>query len=390
MKKPLPLIQWQENDLPVQALWYSEGQLPPPTTVRLVDDTISANQAMALAKVGTGMLWRGDYQNARELLQAMMRRVARKPREGMQPKKQSPAEIFHAHRLEQKRKAEILGALLVPLSADYVIQLKRGQDVRSACQEVLGDIQQDIVMPLKGLLAIVSAHEWRKKKIPVMHMAKKITPHFGVFSPLRAEYLDLVMQAQLPANIELAFDIGVGSGVLSILLAQRGIAKIRATDIDPRAIECARENIHDFGFSETIEVIQANLFPQGVADLIICNPPWIPAIPSAPIEYAVFDPDSQFLKAFITQVAQHMKADGQVWLILSDIAEQLGLRTRTDLLQLFEVANLHVLSKKDTRPKHPKIRDTSDPLFFARDKEITSLWILGKKTQVDSFALVTS
>jgi len=198
------------------------------------------------------------------------------------------------------------------------------------------------------------------------------------------------MQAQLPPNIELAFDIGVGSGVLSILLAQRGIAKIRATDIDPRAIECARENIHDFGFSETIEVIQANLFPQGVADLIICNPPWIPAIPSAPIEYAVFDPDSQFLKAFITQVTQHMKADGQVWLILSDIAEQLGLRTRTDLLQLFEVANLHVLSKKDMRPKHPKIRDTSDPLFFARDKEITSLWILGKKTQVDSFALVTS
>ena len=34
---------------------------------------------------------------------------------------------------------------------------------------------------------------------------------------------------------------------------------------------------------------------------------------------------------------------------------------------------------RETRPKHPKAQDASDPLHAARAAEVTSLWRLGKK-----------
>jgi len=55
--------------------WLSETGSPPPKTVVLADDTISADRAYRLACEGTGLLWQGDYQNARQLLQALGRRI---------------------------------------------------------------------------------------------------------------------------------------------------------------------------------------------------------------------------------------------------------------------------------------------------------------------------
>lgn len=63
-------------------------------------------------------------------------------------------------------------------------------------------------------------------------------------------------------------------------------------------------------------------------------------------------------------------------LLLSDLAEQLGLRTRTELLAAFEGAGLIVIGRIDVRPTHPRASDQSDPLLAARAAELTSLWRL--------------
>ena len=67
---------------------------------------------------------------------------------------------------------------------------------------------------------------------------------------------------------------------------------------------------------------------------------------------------------------------GEGWLILSDFAEHLGLRTREELLAAIDAANLKVLGKSDVKPHHPRVSDTSDPLHAARSAELTSLWRL--------------
>ena len=64
-------------------------------------------------------------------------------------------------------------------------------------------------------------------------------------------------------------------------------------------------------------------------------------------------------------------------MILSDLAERLGLRSRDELLGWIVAADLKVLGRLDTRPSHPKARDGSDPLHIARAAEVTSLWRLG-------------
>jgi methylase of polypeptide subunit release factors len=149
-----------------------------------------------------------------------------------------------------------------------------------------------------------------------------------------------------------------------------------ATEQGPRALACARENIARLGLSGQVEVVAADLFPEGRARLIVCNPPWIPARPGSPLEHALYDPDGRMLWAFVAGLAGHLEPDGEGWLVLSDIAEHLGLRSRGELLAAFDAAELRVAERIDVRPHHPKAADTTDPLHAARAAEVTSLWRL--------------
>ncbi|MFZ3019339.1 MAG: class I SAM-dependent methyltransferase [Gallionella sp.] len=365
-------IEWDEAGEHRSARWRAESGSPPPKRMIVADDTIKADAAYRLACEGTAMLWRGDFQNARQLLSALARRAERKPRKTSE----QPAEAFHLHRQAQSQRARVLAMLLLPLDGDYAIPLRRAPDARQVCIEAWGEADGlPSVVSLRELQGLIGAHEWRKKGVEIAALGARIHPYYGVFSPLRGEYVQLVNEAPLP-SMELAFDIGSGTGVLAAVLARRGVKHIVATDQDARALACARENLSRLGLGEQVEVVQADLFPEGRAPLIVCNPPWVPARPSSPIEYAIFDPDSRMLRGFLSGLAAHLSPGGEGWLILSDLAEHLGLRSRDELLAWIDAAGLKVVGRQDTRPHHPKVADDSDPLHAARAAEVTSLWRL--------------
>ncbi|WP_104164027.1 class I SAM-dependent methyltransferase [Cryobacterium sp. N22] len=364
-------IHWRDGDTEHTARWHSEGGWPAPKRVVVVDDTLTADAAYRLAKSGTGLLWQGDFQNARQLLTAMARRVDRRRR--------TPATglsaAFEISRADALRRARLLGLVLVSLDADHTLSLRRAPDVRQACDEAYGPGTRASVRSLRELLGVIGAHEWRVKGVPVAALGASIHPHYGVFSPVRGEYLDLVATAPLPAT-GLAFDIGTGSGVIAAMLAQRGFDRVVATDMEPRALACARENLTRLGYADQVEVVEADLFPPGRADLVVCNPPWLPASAATSTDAAVYDPDSRMLRGFLAGLAGHLTDDGEGWLILSNLAELLGLRSRGALLDLIDDAGLAVVARLDTRPTHRKVADTSDPLHAARAAEVTSLWRL--------------
>lgn len=369
-------VCWTEADATHRARWRSEAGMPPPKRVVIADDRLSADSAYRLACEGTALLWRGDFQNAKQLLQALARRAERKP-----PKEaSSPKEAFNLHRQAQSQRARTLAMLLMPLDADYAIPLRRAPDLRQACAEAYGPALPDqpaSLVSLRELLGLIGAHEWRKNGIAITSMlGVRIHPHYGVFSPMRGEYLELIANAPLPTRT-LAFDIGTGTGVVAALLAQRGVAKIVATDLDPRALACAQDNLTRLGFTRQVTLLKTNLFPPGRAPLIVCNPPWVPARPSSPIEQAIFDPDSQMLRGFLQGLAEHLEPAGEGWLIMSDFAVHLGLRASDELQGLIDAAGLKVLGRNDIRPSHPRAADASDPLHAARKAEVTSLWRLG-------------
>ena len=376
-------IHWTEGDVERSALWRSESGMPAPKKVVIANDQTPADLAYRLACEGTALLWRGDFQNARQLLQALARRADHKGDKGKRAKPPkapaSAAEAFHLHRQAQSQRARTLAMLLIPFEADYTIPLRRAPDVQQACNEAYGRPDQPFVASLRELLGLIGAHEWRKNGVEIPALGAKIHPHYGVFSPIRGEYLDLVDQAPLPTGATLAFDIGTGTGVLAAVLARRGIDRIVATDTDPRALSCARENLQRLGLEQRVELQQADLFPAGQAPLIVCNPPWLPGRPSSSIEYAIYDPDSRMLKGFLGGLASHLAPGGEGWLILSDLAEHLGLRPREQLLAMIDATGLKVLGRADVRPTHPRASDASDPLHAARAAEVTSLWRLAAR-----------
>ncbi|HEY5799426.1 MAG TPA: methyltransferase, partial [Burkholderiaceae bacterium] len=92
---------------------------------------------------------------------------------------------------------------------------------------------------------------------------------------------------------------------------------------------------------------------------------------------AIYDQDSRMLYGFIAGLKAHLQPGGEGWLIMSDLAEHLGLRTRAALLDAIAAAGLKVVGRLDARPVHPRAQDATDVLHAARAAEVTSLWRLG-------------
>ncbi len=393
-------VQWLENkdgnEALRQALWLSESNHAPPARIVLVDDKTTADDAYRLACEGTSLLWRGDFHNARQLLQALgrridrtnerseLRKVKKAANKSAADKSVAPKEIpnlFHQQRQMQAQRSRILSRLLLELDANYLSQLRRAPDVSAACKAAFGQLDKELnescVLSFRDLQGALGAAQWREKGVPIENLGVSIFPHYGVFAPTRHEYVQLLLDAPLPKVHDVAYDIGTGTGLLAITLAQRGVKQVIATDLNPRALACAKENFTRLALT-SVQLQQADLYPTDapLANLIICNPPWLPAKPSSPLEYAVYDANSKMLRGFLQGAKTHLAEQGEVWLILSDLAEHLQLRTREELLGWFSDSGLKVKYRLDTKPKHGRSQDDTDPLFAARSAEITSLWCL--------------
>lgn len=390
-------LQWDDvNGQPQHAAWHSEAGRPAPARMQVADDRLAADAAYHLICEGSTLLWQGDFFNARHLMEALKRRLDKPKLRGKAQKSAksahspapaaTPALAFHQQRQVQARRAHILGSILIPLNGDYRIPLRRAPDVQAACTQAWGPADGTArVIALRELQGIVSAYEWRKNgvQIPALQTLggyDRIHPHYGVFSPVRGEYVDLVAQAPLPATAThkaaVAWDIGTGTGVLAAVLARRGVPQVIATDNAARALACAQDNVQRLGVAAQVQLCNVDLFPPGHADLIVCNPPWLPVRATTSLEQAVYDPDSRMLRGFLAGLAAHLRPGGEGWLILSDLAEHLGLRSRADLLAWTEAAGLRVVGRLDIRPHHRKAQNASDPLHSARAAEVTSLWRL--------------
>ena len=370
-----PQLEWIENGQSRNAFWQSENQWPIPRRLVVADDTMTADQALRQVAEGTGLIWRSDFQNARQLLLAMDRRISK--RKLLAKPDTAYPERFHLVRQARSQRARSLGMLLIPVEPGHRIALRRAPDVTLACQEAYGDREQAYVVPLTELMGIISAHEWRKKGVVAPGLRDRIHAHYGVFAPVRGEYLQLLQDAPLPADTSLAIDLGTGTGVLTAILIARRVQHVIATDTSPRALACARDNLARLDMSSKVTLIESANLPDAQASLIVVNPPWLPGKPTTLLEQAIYDPGSQMLKNVLHHAGARLKPGGEIWLILSDLAERLKLRTRQDLLAWIGEGGLAVIERRDTRPVHPKSRDASDPLSDARSAEITSLWRLG-------------
>lgn len=372
-----PTLTWRDAQGEHAAAWASIA-LPPPRRLGPADDRTRAAEAIARVRRGEALVYRGDYNNARQLLAAMGRRIP--PGRGAGG---SPAELFAAERERTRREHTWLGALLVPLEPGWRLALDRAPDVTASCEEALGPAPAQggpALLPLRELLGMIGAHEWRRRGLAVPALGGALLrPHHGVYAPIRGEYVDLVAAAagEWPVAGKRALDVGTGTGVLAIALARAG-ARVIATDVEPRAVACARENAARLAPAGAVEVVEADLFPPAgpAFDLVVSNPPWVPAAAFTPLDRAVYDPGGAFLERLVLGLPARLAPGGEAWIVLSDLAERVGLRAPGRVEALAASAALRVDAVREARAAHPRARDRDDPLHEVRAAEVTRLYRL--------------
>ena len=133
------------------------------------------------------------------------------------------------------------------------------------------------------------------------------------------EYLEEIITPQAEV-----FDVGTGSGILSIAAAKLGAKNIVAVDIDANAVRIAKENIAGNGLSEVIAVKEGDLLhgTEGKADVIIAN--------------IIAD----IIIMLLPDVAQKLKADGKF--LASGIIEE----REDDIKQAAAASGLKVVSTR--------------------------------------------
>lgn len=350
--------------------WHSESDAPAPTRLSPVDDRLKAAVALGRVRHGEHLLYTGDFHNARQLLGAMARRLP--PPSGAR----SPLEAFRAERRARQLEHETLSRIVVALDRSYQLGLTRAPDVAEACRQVWGEPEADTtVVPLKQLLGMLGAAEWRRKGMVVPGLKGLLHPHYGVYLPTRTDYVELLLSVPQVKG-KRVFDVGTGTGVLSFLLLQQGTASVVATDCDARAVACARENAERLGLAQRFQAVESDLFPEGKAELVVSNPPWIPEPPKNRVDRAVFDEDNLFLRRFLEGLPGALAPGGEGLLLLSDLAVLLGLRPPGWLEEQFARCGLTVKWTRATPARHSKAKDRSDPLHAARSREVITLYCL--------------
>lgn len=369
----------------VAVTWRSRGEArtgswlagtPPPGRIGEADDRTTAAAALARVRQGEALVYGGDFRNARQLLAALGRRIG-----GRLPSTRDPLVLWRAERDRRRREHDLLGRLLVPIAEGLRVPLPHAPDVRAALSEALGEASPlPGLLPLRDLLGMIGAHEWRRRGVPVPALDASVHPHHGVFAPVRGEYVDLVAEAarRFPVAGRRALDVGTGTGVLAFVLARAG-ARVVATDVEPGAVACARENAARLGLADRVEVVQADLFAGGPFDLVVSNPPWLPEPAHTPLERAIFDPGGAFLSAFLAGLPAHLAPGGEAWLVVGDLAERLGLRPAGEIAAAAARAGLAVVDVLEAKPAHPRTRDEADPLHALRAAEVTRLHRIARR-----------
>lgn len=115
-----------------------------------------------------------------------------------------------------------------------------------------------------------------------MQHSLKVTPAVLVPRPETELLVESVAKAAAGSGAANILDLGTGSGAIIVsLLASLPAATGTAVDIAPDALAVARENAVAIGVSDRLTLVESDLFsslpPGQTFDIIVSNPPYIPA-----------------------------------------------------------------------------------------------------------------
>jgi release factor glutamine methyltransferase len=148
----------------------------------------------------------------------------------------------------------------------------------------------------------------------------------GVYAPAEDTrlLLDTVLREPLPPDARVC-DLGTGSGLLALELAAAGAGEVVAVDIGRRAVLGARINAAVRGLP--VRACRSDLLSgvDGLFDLIVANPPYVPALTAAPRPHSkarAWDAGRDgrsILDRICSDAPAHLKPGGSLWIVHSGV-----------------------------------------------------------------------
>ncbi len=178
-------------------------------------------------------------------------------------------------------------------------------------------IFRKIWLPLYGKWVL--RHTQQERTFEYAGLRVKVPPgvfHPGVFFSTTI-FVDFLKDVDFQGKKVL--DVGTGSGLLALFAAKQG-ALASAIDINPLAVETARENAE--ANKLTLAVVESDLFDQipdsQTFDYLLINPPYFAAEPKDIAAQAFFAGENlEYFEKLFAQMSGHIHPDSKIWMILA-------------------------------------------------------------------------
>jgi tRNA1Val (adenine37-N6)-methyltransferase len=203
---------------------------------------------------------------------------------------------------------------------------------------------------------------------------------FGAWAAGRVGSLESGVWSQEP-GVRKMLDIGTGTGLLVLMLAQKTNVSIDAIEIDKDAFKQAKENINSSLWKDRINIFHADVeefnFP-GQYDIIISNPPFYEnELKSDDAKKNIAHHEGIALQSLLRIIKKNLSADGSFYLLLpykrNEETERLAASNELSIIQKTGVRQ----SLKHNyfrimiagRHKQPEEKMTTDEISVRNDQQ---------------------
>lgn len=172
------------------------------------------------------------------------------------------------------------------------------------------------------LKQLMEDHNQQKKPVLETIVGKPFWVYPSVFNPTKGRASTILLgHLKFPKETTI-LDVGTGCGLYGIISLYQGAKQVVATDINPRAIACARRNVKLHKMADRMQVRKGNVFSaikeNEKFDVIIANPPFFRAPQVKPLDYikrCFLDQKAHFLYEFLHSARNHLTEKGKILLV---------------------------------------------------------------------------
>lgn len=280
--------------------------------LELFHSTTDIKRTIKALEAGKPVLITAFYSNGLLLLKELQNYL----------KKKLPNQTFQEQRVFRAAYQKLSNLILIEIVGHKLI-VKKSPAI-GWLEQLYADTT-DFLLPFPQVQGLNSAWQWYQNGISIPVLRNKLHPYYGTYFPTRFDHLVLFDNwlQRYKGTKKSAIDVGVGSGVLSLLMIKHGFQKVFATDTNPNAIVGLTKFMGETKLSRKLELSFGHLFGawEKPSELIVFNPPWLPEPNKITnLDEAIYYNQNLFPE-FFAAAKKRLLPNGKLVLLFSNLAQ---------------------------------------------------------------------